>query len=159
MSLSSPSSSNNNSFFQSKLREIERKISLENAHNEELMLELALQKKQTGGGSSSLTAGGTAGTSATAATTNSTQINNLLNQELQLAGLQGTGIGLPATTSGLFFASFFCWILRGIVLNQAQNSISCFIFKYSLLFTQMAIAEAFWQLVGVPKLSNWLVEF
>ena len=105
MSFSSPSSST--LLFQSKLREIERKISLENAHNEELMLELALQKKQTGGGSSSLTAGGTAGTSATAATTNSTQINNLLNQELQLAGLQGTGIGLPATTSGLFFASFF----------------------------------------------------
>ena len=71
------------------------------------MLELALQKKQSGGGSSSLTAGGTAGTSGTAATTNSTQINNLLNQELQLAGLQGTGIGLPATTSGLFFAAFF----------------------------------------------------
>ena len=108
VSYSSPSSSRNTSFFQSKLREIERKISLENAHNEELMLELALQKKQTGGGSSSLTAGGTAGTSGTAATTNSTQINNLLNQELQLAGLQGTGIGLPATTSGLFFASFFC---------------------------------------------------
>ncbi len=36
--------------FQSKLREVERKINLENAHYEELMLELSLKKKESGRG-------------------------------------------------------------------------------------------------------------
>ena len=36
--------------FQSQLREVERKINLENVHNEELMLELALNKSKGIGG-------------------------------------------------------------------------------------------------------------
>ena len=95
---------------QSKLREVERKISLENVHNEELMLELALKKKAPTAASTTAT---------TIPTNNQVLTNNVLNQQDLL--ISGSFPGEDSSSSIVNLANFTGGVGGGIVTSSTSN--------------------------------------
>jgi len=81
---------------QSRLREVEKKINLENAHYEELMLELQLKNREKNGGIGTITAGyGTStGTGGANTTTTAAQLGMV-----STAATTASNGGIPATTT------------------------------------------------------------